>query len=156
MMGKGSTVLRIALLIAFAMAAGPALAHDDRVECPCGFAHALAFAQKQAAELGASFSIDECTQTVDGITAESASPESIVTGDCRIEFEVEAEDDGFECGYELQCGFIECNGDEIDAEGNSLALALDIEDLTEAQFLACILQVRNISQNTFGTPCYVD
>ena len=149
-----ATLFILATSIMQAQASGFSLA-----KCPCKFWSALGFAKNVAAKIDGSFKIEECTDDVDEI--EASGPTNDANGltneaiDCRIEFEAEDDDNSdFECGYEFQCGVVGVdNHGEIDVEDNSFALALDLIDLTEAEFEACRQEIKFISKFIFKVPC---
>ena len=122
-------------------------------KCPCKFWSALYFAQKAAAKIDGHFIIEECVDDGDSIEA-SGEYESDENG-CKHELEAETDDEnsGFECGYEFQCGDVEVEEGEIDVEDKSFAMALDLSDLTEAEFEACRREIKLISKFRFGVYC---
>jgi len=163
---KTITIIALATLFISTMPIRQSQAEEDRrdrdrdrekeVSCPCDFWKATSFAKRQVEEIGGEFDITECEVTANAVEAFGT------TGTCRIELEVETEDDNglvTECEYIFQCPPADCItvGEDIPGqlalEANCFALGFEVDGLSSEQEDACRDDIIKISERVFDQMC---
>jgi hypothetical protein len=114
-------------------------------KCPCDFSSALLFAKKAVGKFGHRLAIQSCTKSEEGIAAPGANDFCSL-----IELEAEnssSEEGTRECGYEFACPAFE------DGDAPLFILKSEQDNLTEAQFRACVRDIEHISKYFFRVEC---
>jgi hypothetical protein len=140
------TIIAGATLLMFTTFMGQAQAFGLNIaRCPCNFLPALLFAKKEVAKFGHLLAIQECTKSEEGIRATGTNAFCSV-----IELEAESSsetDETRECGYEFACPAIE------DGDAPLFILKSEKDNLTPAEFQACVRDIEHISKFLFLVDC---